>query len=68
MNKNETHTALFISIPAAGRAMGMSPRRVREAIANAQLPAIRLGARLAIPRKALERLAQVDDGPEHAGK
>ena len=62
MAKVSRDTALFLSIPDAARLIGCTPERLREAIAQHQIPAINLGARKVIARAAIERLAQLVKG------
>jgi hypothetical protein len=49
---------LFVSIPVAARLMGITPERLTWAI-SAQIPAITIGSRRLIPRRAIERLAEL---------
>jgi hypothetical protein len=60
MATNQTDTGLFLSIPAAARELGVSIKRLTLAIDLRQVPAIQLGRRKLIPRKAIERLAEAE--------
>lgn len=53
---------LFLSVPAAAKLMGITPERLREAIAAHQIPAIVIGCRKLIARAAIERLAELVKG------
>lgn len=45
-----------LTVEEAGRALGIGRNTAYEAIRRGQLPAIRIGKRLLVPRAALERL------------
>ena len=50
--------ALVYSVTEAGQLLGLSRGSAYEAVANGQIPSIRIGRRLLIPRKALENLLE----------
>jgi len=54
--------ALFLSVPAAARQMGIGVERLKRAIRDGQVPAVALGSRSRklVPRAAIERLAQLE--------
>jgi hypothetical protein len=52
--------ALFVSIPAAAKLMGIGLKRMKAAVDAGQMPAVEIGDRKLIPRRAIERLAQVE--------
>lgn len=52
---------LVLTVPEAARRLGISRTLAYELIARGQLPALRLGRRLVVPRRRLERL--VEAGP-----
>jgi hypothetical protein len=58
MDANQTDSGMFVSLPAAARSLGVSVKRLKLAIDMTQIPARRIGQRLMIPRRALERLAE----------
>jgi len=60
MNTLSTETPLFLSLPRAADVIGCDVRRIRDAVEKGQLPARRIGARLMIPRKAIERLVEAE--------
>ena len=45
-----------LSVPEAGRILGISRSSAFQAAANGQLPVIRIGKRLLVPRHALEQI------------
>lgn len=55
---------LTYSIPEAARALGIGETLARRMILDRELPAVRLGARLVVPRAAVHRLlaARPQDG------
>jgi excisionase family DNA binding protein len=60
MNTDRTEITQFLSLPAAADVIGVDVRRVRDAVERGQLRAVRIGARLMIPRKAIERLVEAE--------
>jgi excisionase family DNA binding protein len=54
--------SLFLSIPSAAKLMGITPERLTRAIAAHQIPAITIGSRRLIPRRTIERLAELVKG------
>ena len=50
---------LTLSVEEAGRLLGISRALAYELVARGELPSLRLGRRIVVPRRALERL--VDD-------
>ena len=57
MNTPGDTTMQFLSLPKAADVIGVDVRRVRDAVERGQIRAVRIGARLMIPRKVIERLA-----------
>jgi len=49
---------LVLSVEAAARALHISRNLAYQAARNGQLPCIRIGRRLLVPRRALERLLE----------
>jgi excisionase family DNA binding protein len=47
---------LTISVPEAGRRLGLSRNSAYEAARCGQLPTIRIGRRLLVPKRAFERM------------
>jgi excisionase family DNA binding protein len=60
MNTLGTKTMQFLSLPKAADEIGVDVRRVRDAVERGQLRAVRIGARLMIPRRAIERLVEAE--------
>jgi hypothetical protein len=60
MDTKHNETALFVSIPAAARRLGVSIRRLKLAIDLTQISAVQIGRRKVIPRRAIEKLARLD--------
>jgi excisionase family DNA binding protein len=52
----ETEKTLAISVPEAGRRLGIGRSAAYAAAANGQLPVIRIGGLLRVPMAALERM------------
>jgi excisionase family DNA binding protein len=57
MNTESNSEPLFLSLPPAAAAIGVEVRTVRKAIDAGQLPARRIGKRLLISRRTIEKLA-----------
>ena len=55
---------LVMSVPEAAEALGISRAHAYEMVARGDLPSVRLGRRVLVPRRALERLVEGerDDG------
>ena len=51
--------SLTMTVEEAAAALGISRNLAYEAARNGQLPCIRIGRRLLVPRRALERLLEV---------
>ena len=49
---------LTLSVPETAKLLGISRAHAYELVARNELPAIRLGRRLVIPRQAIETLLQ----------
>jgi excisionase family DNA binding protein len=58
----------FLTVPEAAQILRLGRSAAYEAVARGELPAVRFGRRLRVPRHALARLAgldpEQDDGPE----
>ena len=54
----DTPIRLTVSVTEAARLLGISRALAYELIARGELPAIRLGRRLVVPYRALERLVE----------
>lgn len=52
----ETAEPQVLSVPEAGRLLGICRDSAYAAVRNGTLPSIRLGKRIVVPRAALERL------------
>ena len=53
----ESERAVF-TIPAAARILEISPNSAYKAAERGEIPTIRIGRRLLVPRRALERLLE----------
>ncbi len=51
-----TETTLTLSVPETAKLLGISRGHAYELVARNQLPAVRLGRRIVIPRHAIEIL------------
>ena len=61
------HECLTYSIPQAGRLLGYSRNTAYEAAKRGELPTIRLGRKIRVPKAALQRLLDsADAGPKAA--
>jgi excisionase family DNA binding protein len=49
---------LALSVEAAARLLGISRTLAYESVARGELPAVRLGKRLVVPRRALDQLLE----------
>lgn len=55
---NEDSSPLVFSVEEARRLLGLSRGLMYQAIRNGQVPSIRIGRRILIPRAALERMLE----------
>jgi hypothetical protein len=55
-------SALFVTIPAAAKKLGVGVRRLAKAIAAGQVAAVQIGDQKLVPVTAIERLGQVEGG------
>lgn len=55
-NRGPPLDELALSVPEAGRLIGLSRNSSYEAAARGDIPTIKIGGRLLVPRKALDRL------------
>jgi len=55
MNDEKT-ASLTVTVPEAGEMLGISRNAASDCAARGEIPTIRLGKRLVVPRAALERL------------
>lgn len=53
---------LVLTIPEAAKILRVSPSLVRELLHRGELPCLRLGRRMLVPRRALERLIEEQGG------
>jgi len=61
--------ALTVSVPRAGEMLGLSRNSAYEAAKKGQLPVIRVGSRILVPKLALQRLLDVPaPGPSDMSK
>lgn len=54
---------LTVTVEEAARLLGVSRAFAYELVARKELPSVRLGRRVIIPRRALERLLDVEPKP-----
>jgi predicted DNA-binding transcriptional regulator AlpA len=53
---DEDKAALTLSVPAAGKLLGLSRNASYEAAARGDLPTVRIGSRLFVPKRAMDEL------------
>ena len=51
---------LVVSVAEAARMLGISKTLAYELVARQELPTVRLGSRLRVPRRAIERLTRIN--------
>ncbi len=56
----------MLTVPEAAHLLGISRSLAYQLVARHDLPAIRLGRRLVVPRKALDKFIDGDGGPNPA--
>lgn len=54
---------LTLTVPEAGKLLGLGRDGAYQAVARGELPVLRFGRRMVVSRKALERL--IDDGHQN---
>jgi hypothetical protein len=54
--KDADKGALALSVPAAGRLLGLSRNGSYEAATRGDLPTVRIGSRIFVPRRAMDEL------------
>jgi excisionase family DNA binding protein len=54
---------LLLSVPQAARLLGVGTTLCWELVHGGQLPSVRLGRRVLVPRVAVEQLAQTGEAP-----
>ena len=54
---------LSLTVEEAAEALGISRGLAYEAVRLGQIPSVRIGRRILIPRKALEEQLQLESGP-----
>ena len=57
---------LVLTVTEAAAALGISRTHAYELIARGELPSLRLGRRIVVPRRGLERLVDGDTDGSHA--
>lgn len=50
---------LTISVSTAGQLLGISRNSAYQAVHNGQIPTIKIGKRLLVPKRALEKMLEV---------
>jgi excisionase family DNA binding protein len=58
MSKRKDSQRLVYDVPEAGRLLGLSRNAAYEAAARGEIPTIRIGRLLKVPKVALDRLLQ----------
>ena len=67
MTKTEFFSDPTISVPEAGRLLGVGRNSAYEAAARGEIPTIRIGRMLRVPKAALKRMLSLD-GPASEGQ
>ena len=62
----QSEKRLVLSVTEAAVALGISRAHAYELVARGQLPSLRLGRRIVVPRRGLERLLDGDADGSHA--
>jgi excisionase family DNA binding protein len=62
----ETDNRLVLTVSEAAAALGISRAHAYELVARGELPSLRLGRRIVVPRRGLERLLDGDADGSHA--
>ena len=62
----QSEKRLVLSVTEAAAALGISRAHAYELVARGQLPSLRLGRRIVVPRRGLERLLNGDADGSHA--
>lgn len=57
---------LVLTVAEAATALGISRAHAYELVARHELPAVRLGRRIVVPRRALEQLINGEGDGDHA--
>lgn len=63
MTKNDLLSDPTISVPEAGRLLGVGRNCAYEAARRGEIPTIRIGRMLRVPKAALRRMLSLDGGP-----
>ena len=58
----QTDKTLVMTVPQAGRLLGLSRNAAYEAARNGDIPVIRIGRLLKVPRLAFEKMLDVEMG------
>ena len=61
-----TENRLVLTVTEAAAALGISRAHAYELVARGELPSLRLGRRIVVPRRGLERLIDGDPDGTHA--
>jgi excisionase family DNA binding protein len=59
---------LTVTVEEAARVLGISRAFAYVLVKNEELPSVRLGRRVVVPRRALERLLEPADPPTHVDR
>ncbi len=54
----ENNESLVYSVTEAGKLLGLSRGSAYEAVKNGQIPSVKIGSRILVPKKALEKLLE----------
>ncbi len=57
--KTPTDERVTLDVPAAGRMLGLSRNAAYQAVRRGEIPAVKIGGRLLVPRAALMRLLEM---------
>jgi excisionase family DNA binding protein len=57
-----SHETLAVSVAETARRLGLSRQGTYQAVQRGEIPSVRVGKRILVPRSALEQLLQVGPG------
>jgi len=68
MAKEENHERVTFTVEETAKLLGIGRQLAYDRVRTGQIPAIRLGRRLVVPRRALERLIEAASTPGPYGR
>ena len=63
MPDHTCESRIVLTVPEAARLLGLGRGQAYDAVRRGDVPALRIGRRLLVPRAALERLIDLQAGP-----